>query len=209
MNRRLIVLLAGAALAVAACGGTATSSGAPAATATQAPASGAPIESQAPASADTGGPDVSLQPGAAGDLEAKLPSEANGITFQKSSFDGASLGLAGVPIDAGELQPLLEANGKTVNDVRFALATPTAAGSGPAAIVMAFQIKGVDAEKLLPILGASAGTGDLKETTIAGKSVRTGGAPPFGSAVYLKDDVLFYVLFADEPTTEAIISQLP
>ncbi|HEU0243468.1 MAG TPA: hypothetical protein VFQ75_06140 [Candidatus Limnocylindrales bacterium] len=212
MNRQLSVLLAGTALALVACGGSASSTATPAATAaptvTQAPASVA-AESGAPASAAAGGPDVSLQPGAAADLEAMLPSEANGITFKKSSFDGSSLGLAGVPINAGELQPLLEANGKTVNDVRFALATPTTTGSGPAAIVMAIQVKGVDAEKLLPVLDSSGSLGDLKETTIAGKSVRTGGTPPFGAAIYLKDDVLFYVLFADQPTTESIISQLP
>lgn len=213
MDRRLLVLLTGAALAVAACGGSSTSSATPgaatAAPATEAPSSATAVESQEAASTDTGGPDVSLQPGAAGDLEAMLPSEANGIRFSKSSFDGSSLGLAGVPIDAGQLQPVLEANGKTMKDVRFALASPTDAGSGLSAIVMAFQIQGVDAEKLLPVLDSSGSLGDLTQTTIAGKSVRTGGTPPFGAAVYLKDDVLFYVLFADEPTTEAIIAQLP
>ncbi|HEY3335817.1 MAG TPA: hypothetical protein VGK16_11350 [Candidatus Limnocylindrales bacterium] len=214
MDRRLLVLLAGAALAVAACGGSSTSSAAPASgttppAASEAPASAEAVESQAPASADTGGPDVTLQPGAASDLEAMLPSEANGIAFSKSSFDGSTLSTAGIPIDAGELQPILDANGKTAKDVRFALATPTTPPSGSSPIVIAIQIQGVDAEKLLPVLQSVGDLGDLKQTTIGGKQVRAGGVAPFGAAIYLKGDLLFYVLFADDATTEAIISRLP
>lgn len=201
MDRRLLALITGTVLAVAACGGSSTPTTAPVATS-------GPVDSAAPVASGETNPDVSLQPGAAGDLEGKLPSEANGITFQKTSFDGSSLSGAPVPYDLGEMEGILKANGKSVSDVRFAIASPKDAAAGATTTMMAIQVKGMDASKLLPLLDSS-GTDNSKETTIAGKAVRTGGQAPLGFVLYVKDDVLYYILFADDATTEAILSQLP
>lgn len=220
MDRRLSLLGVGFVLAVgaAACGGSSTptasspgdaSAAAPTAAATEAPAASEPAASEPAASADAGGPDVSFSAGAAADLEAKLPDKAGSITFSKASFDGASLGTAGLPLDAGELQPLLDKYGKTVNDVRVAMATPADAASGATTTVFAMQIKGVPAEEILTTVGGELQTEGMKDQTIDGKQVKVGGSGPFTVALYLKDDTFFYVLFADEATLKDIVANFP
>lgn len=218
IDRRLstATLAVAFAITVAACGGSST----PAATsgtgtdattapaATEAAPTEAPVATAETTTSEAGGPDVSFAPGQAADLEGMIPDEANGITFVKSSFDGSTLGAAGLPMDAGELQPLLEKYGKSVNDVRVAMATPKDATAGTTTLVMAMQIEGVPAEELLTVVDSSS-AGDLKDATVGGKSIRTGGQSPFTVSVYIKDDVLFYILFADDKTLEAVVSKLP
>ena len=154
-----------------------------------------------------GGTEPSFVAGAASDLEAMLPNEAGGVKYQKSSFDGASLGMLGGSIDTTELDPILKANGKTINDVRVAIAAPVDSASTEAGMVIAFQIRGVDATKFMAAMGAD--TAELTKTSIGGKDVSTSGAGGFGVIVYPKDDVLFEVLMASDKVGEAIVSQLP
>ena len=218
-TRRLAVTAASLALAfaAAACGSSTASTTPASAAASPAAESVAPAESEATESqaaesaepSEAGGPAVSFVAGAAADLEAKLPSDANGIAFSKASFDGASLGAAGVPLDSSQLDPILKATGKSVQDLAVAIATPKDTSSGATTMMMALQLRGVPAEQLLPLLDSTGQTGGLKDATIGGKSVKTGGQSPFTVTMYMKDDVLYYILFADTATAESIVSQLP
>jgi len=137
-----------------------------------------------------------------------LPSEAGGIKFTKQSFDGASIGTAGIGMDAGELAPILAANGKTIADVRVATAAPTDASTGQTAIVLAFQIRGVDATKFASLVAGSSAT-SLVPATVGGKQVQKTGTDAMAAVIYTKGDVLFEVLLADAATMDAIVAALP
>ena len=211
-DRRALAFSLAVALLAAACGGTAaTPTPAASAQASEAPASAAASEaaaSQEPASTDNGSvPNVSLAPGTATELESMLPSSVNGVAFAKTSFGGGALP-ATVPVDSGELGTFLQANGKTLADVSLAMATPTDT-SKAGTFVMAFQVKGVDGTKLADVL-AGTGSSGLQQTTVGGKQVQQAGAGGFGFTLYVKGDVVFYILaIGDASLTEGILAALP
>ena len=213
-DRRALAFSLAAALLAAACGGTAatpTPAASAQAQASEAPASAAASEaaaSQEPAPTDNGSvPDVSLAPGTATELESMLPSSVGGVAFAKTSFGGGALP-ATVPVDSGELGTFLQANGKTLADVSLAMATPTDT-SKAGTFVMAFQVKGVDGTKLADVL-AGTGSSGLQQTTVGGKQVQQAGAGGFGFTLYVKGDVVFYILaIGDASLTEGILAALP
>ena len=211
-DRRALAFSLAVALLAAACGGTAaTPTPAASAQASEAPASAAASEaatSQEPASTDNGSvPNVSLAPGTATELESMLPSNVGGVAFAKTSFGGGALP-ATVPVDSGELGTFLQANGKTLADVSLAMATPTDT-SKAGTFVMAFQVKGVDGTKLADVL-AGTGSSGLQQTTVGGKQVQQAGAGGFGFTLYVKGDVVFYILaIGDASLTEGILAALP
>ena len=211
-DRRALAFSLAVALLAAACGGTAaTPTPAASAQASEAPASAAASEaatSQEPASTDNGSvPNVSLAPGTATELESMLPSNVGGVAFAKTSFGGGVLP-ATVPVDSGELGTFLQANGKTLADVSLAMATPTDP-SKAGSLVMAFQVKGVDGTKLAAVLAGSGDSG-LQQTTVGGKQVQQAGAGGFGFTLYVKGDVVFYILaIGDASLTEGILAALP
>jgi hypothetical protein len=214
IDRRLLAGGLGLALMLSACGGTSTATKAPDATSSAAPATQAPTEAptvsaapDASAAAESTGTEPSFAAGAASDLEAMLPDEVNGVKFAKTSFDGSSLGAAGMGVNSGDLEPLLKKYGKTVSDVRVAIAAPPNATSGTTAMVVALQVKGVPAAELIGATGQDVST--LGKKSIAGKDVLTAGAGGFSVAIYTKDDVVFEILLADEAMTEAILQKLP
>lgn len=194
-------------LLVAACGGAATTAPSAPPDATEPPAATeTPTEAPTatPAAVETEEP---VGPGAATDLEAMLPSEVNGVTFQKASFDGSTFP-GGIPIGGGddEFLQFLEDNGKSLEDLRVAIASPTDTESG-GSMVMAIQVVGLPGDKFLEF--ATADMTDQK-TTIAGKEVFGAGMAGFGAWVYPKDDVVFYVLVTGgEDLSEGIFQQLP
>lgn len=214
IDRRLAVGALGLALLVAACGGSSTSSPSAQPAASQ-PVAASPVPSEAaqseaaPSAVETG-PVPSFQAGAAGDLEATLPDEAGGLTFTKTSFDGSQLGASGFGMDAGQLDPILKANGKTISDVRMAIATAAGAGAGTGAAVIALQVQGMDASKLIDIATANQGAGGAAtKATIAGKDVLRIDAGGFSTVIYTKDDVLYEVFLASPDVAEAIVTKLP
>ncbi len=201
---------------VAACGSSST----PAPTvgpnggSASAPASAAPAASpvaaasQQPAASDNGTlPGGGLIPGSAPELEAMLPSSINGVAFQKTSF-GGSAWPAGIPIGQSDLETFLQQNGKSLSDVNVAMATPSDT-SKAGTILMAFQVKGVDGTKLANVLGGTSGS-DLTTATVGGKQVLQAGLPGMGVVLYVKNDVVFYVLaLGDASLTDAIVAALP
>ena len=209
-DRRVLGSALAALLLVAACGGSASTAptNGPEATAqaTEQPSeTQAPAETQAPES-----PDVSFNPGAAGELEAMLPDEVSGVAFEKGSFDGETVP-GGIPLGEGDdaLATFLSDNGKTLRDVKIAVATPADTASGGGTVVMAIQVEGVSEDKLEEFAASSMDEGE--KTTVGGKEVYGAGMAGFGAYVYVKDDVIFYVLSmgGDDAVAEGIFEQLP
>ena len=201
-------------LLVAACGGGAsqaptTEPGASQPAATEAPTA-TPEETPAagtPEPAET--EEATLQPGAAGDLEALLPAEVNGVKFEKASFDGGSVP-GGIPLGEGDddFAAFLADNGKSISDVNVAIASTTdSAASG--SFVMAIQVEGVSGDKLAEF--ATGGMDGAEQTTIGGKTVYGSGMAGFAAYVYPKGDTVFYVFSvgSDASLAEGILSQLP
>jgi hypothetical protein len=210
-DRRLLAGALTLTLALAACGGTSTATTAPAATdaATAAPASepvATPAATEAPAATEQPSSDGGSG-GALNDLAAKLPAEAGGVTFDRAGYDGDQLGLLGAAagLNSDELDPILKANGKTLNDVNFAIATPTSTDA--TAMIYAFQVEGLPAEQFADSL--TADTSSMPQITLGGKTVYGESAGGFGIFAYPKDDTLFLVLLADESVAASIFEQLP
>lgn len=218
IDRRLLAAAFGLALVVTACGGSSTSTASPAPSGTPAasqPQASEAATSEAPSASEDStateapsGPDASFSEGQAGDLEALLPSEAGGIKFKKESFDGANIGASGMGMDTGELAPILKANGKTIADVRMAIASPATPSATNSAVVIAFQIRGVDATKLIDLMKGST-SGTLTPATVGGKQVLKMGESGVSAVIYTKGDVLFEVILANETTLDAIVAALP
>jgi len=136
-----------------------------------------------------------------------LPSTVNGVAFARTSFGGAAMP-AGMPIGSGDLATFLQQNGKTLADVNIAMATPTDTAKA-ATFVMAFQVKGVDGAKLADALGATTGN-DLTKATVGGKQVLQAGVSGMGVVLYVKGDVVFYILALGETSlTDGILAALP
>ena len=142
------------------------------------------------------------------ELEAMLPSEVGGVPLQKLSFGGTDFAFdAGAPFDSSALDPLLKENGKTIEDVRLAIARP--AGASPGALgtmVMALQVTGLDAAKLFDLAGASP---SMTSALVGGKQVLQAGSAGFKVYVYAKDDILFEMMLANDGEAEAVLSALP
>ena len=215
LDRRVLAGAMGIALFVAACGGSSASPAASAApAASQAAESPAAATPATPAATDgASSPGSSFEPsfttGAAADLEAMLPDKAGTTTYTKTSFDGASLGVAGLGIDSGSLDPILQANGKTIADVRVAMATPATPSATDMSQIVAFQVKGLDASKLLPLFAPTDSGTTMTPTTISGKQVLQAAAPGFSSVAYVKGDVLFLVILASAAQVQEIVAALP
>jgi hypothetical protein len=207
-DRRVLGSALAALLLVSACGGSASSAptNGPEATAqaTEQPSeTQTPAETQAPES-----PDISFNPGEASDLEALLPSEVNGVTFEKGSFDGSTFP-GGIPVGDGddEFVQFLSDNGKSLSDVSIAVATPTSTDAG-GSMVMAIRVDGMPSDKMMAWVTQDAS--DMEKTTVGGKEVYGAGAAGFGAYFYVKGDTVFYVLsMGGENLAEGIFQQLP
>src|SRR5450759_1379397 len=213
IDRRVLGGALATALLLAACGGSASPAPSAAASAASVPAASQPAASEPvatdqPSATDNGSaPNVSLSPGSAPELEAMLPSTVNGVAFARTSFGGAAMP-AGMPSGSGDLATFLQQNGKTLADVNIAMATPTDTAKA-ATFVMAFQVKGVDGAKLADALGATTGN-DLTKATVGGKQVLQAGVSGMGVVLYVKGDVVFYILALGETSlTDGILAALP
>lgn len=204
-HRGLLGVAFGLSLIVAACGGSSSSpTPAPAASAaSQAPAATTAASQAAASAPDVSMPAISLTPGGASGLEGTLPSSAGGVTFTKTSFDGASIAGAGMPFDASKLDPTLSKYGKSIADVKIAIAT-SATGSP---MIYALQLAGVPATSFM--VDAGIDTSGMTQTTISGKNVWSQAAGGMTQVVYAKDDVVYMVVLGTDAQTQAIMAALP
>jgi hypothetical protein len=216
IDRRLVAGALGLTLVLAACGGTSTATGEPAATAaataatTDAAASepaAAPETEEAQATEEPAPTDDGGSTGAVNDLAATLPETAGGVTFERAGYDGSQLGVFGAAagLSDSELDPILKASGKTLNDVNFAVATSSSTGA--TAMIYAIQIKGLPATEFADSM--SGGMSSMPQTTLGGKTVYGEASGGFGAYVYAKDDTMYLILLADEKLAGAILEQLP
>ena len=202
-DRRLVGAALGLALLVAACGG---SSASPTASAAAQASQGTSGNGQASAAPNVSFPDISLAPGAASDLEAMLPSNVGSVTFQKTSVDGSQIAGAGTPLDTSKMDPLLSKYGKSIADVRMAIATGSGgAVAGMPDLIYAIQLTGVPASEWANQIDSTA-TG--KTITVGGKQVMGDSQGGLTSVFYTKDDILFMVIASDKDAA-GIVSQLP
>ena len=202
-DRRLLGAALGLALLVAACGSSSSSP-----TATQAPAASQAATSEAPSQAPAASsapsmPAISLTPGGASALEGTLPTSAGGVAFTKTSFDGASIPGSGLPFDASNLDPTLSKYGKTIADVKFAIAT-SATGTP---MIYALQLQGVPATTFM--VDAGIDTSGMTQTTISGKSVWSQSAAGMTQVLYTKDDVIYMIVLGTDAQDQAILAALP
>jgi hypothetical protein len=218
IDRRLLAGALGLTLVLAACGGASTaSSGTSAATAgptgttaTEAPAgTEEPTEAagtEEPAATEAPTDNAGTGTGQVNDLAAMLPEKAGGLTFERVGYNGDQLGLFGAAagLNSAELDPILKANGKTINDLNFAIATSTGATGG---MVYAIQVEGLDATKFAASMGMDPSS--MPKTTLGGKTVYGEATGGFGVFAYPKDDKLFIVLLMDEKTAASVLEQLP
>jgi hypothetical protein len=209
-QRHLLGASLGLALLVAACGGssaTPTPSAAPAAPASEAPASQAAASespTQEPAASDMASmPVISFAPGNATALEGTLPDSAGGVTFTKTSFDGASIPGAGMPFDQSSLDPTLSKYGKTIADVKFAIASATTGMP----MIYALQLQGVQATQFMADTGFD--TSGMTQTTISGKSVWSDSSTGMTQVIYPKDDTVYLIMLATDAQAQAILAALP
>jgi hypothetical protein len=205
-DRRLLGAALGFALIVAACSSSSSSPTPSAAQASEAPVATQAAESPTEAPAASSGPsmpEISLTPGGASALESTLPDSAGGVTFTKTSVDGASIPGAGLPFDSSKLDPTLSKYGKTVADVKFAIAT----SSTGSPMVYALQLQGVPATSFMTDAGID--TSGMTKTTIGGKSVWSQSAAGMSQIVYAKDDVTYMILLATDAQAQAILAALP
>ena len=217
IDRRLLAGALGLSLVLAACGGSsAASPGSGAATAaptaaaaTEAPAmTEEPAATEEPAGTEEPADDSGSGTGQVNDLAAMLPEKAGDLTFERAGYDGDQLGVFGAAagLNSEDLDPILKANGKTLNDINFAIAT--AAGDGATGgMIYAIQIEGLDAAEFAASMGMDPSS--MPKTTLGGKTVYGEAAGGFGAFAYPKDDKLFMVLLMDEKTASSVFEQLP
>ncbi len=143
------------------------------------------------------------------DLAKLLPREANGITYNRAGFNGDQFGVYGMMsgLDETTLNKLLKDNGKTLNDLNFAIASPADSSNTAGGFVYVIQVEGVAATKWAG--DAADGVTDMPKTSVAGKDVYGQAAMGFGAFYYLKDDMMFMILLTDEKTATDIVRQLP
>jgi hypothetical protein len=108
-------------------------------------------------------------------------------------------------VPVGRWKSGLKANGKTLADVNFAVATSQSSGAG--GMVYAIQIEGVPATTFAEGMGQDLAT--TPKTTLGGKTVYGEAAGGFGFFAYPKDDILFLILLVNEETAGKILEQLP
>jgi hypothetical protein len=209
-DRRLIVGALSLSLVLAACGGSAASPAATGGQGTVAPTTepaATVAATQEPAATEAPTDDGGSNDGQLNNLASTLPEKVGDVTFQRTGYDGDQLGILGAAagLSGDALEPILTANGKTLNDVNFAVAASE--GSDVGALIYAVQIEGVNAEDVLSAM--SVDTTDMTEDTIAGKKVYTAGGGGFGEWVYVKGDTAYLILLATDAVAKGILEQLP
>jgi len=159
------------------------------------------------------------------DLEATLPSEAGGITFQTFSMSGPDF--VGAEIDQ-QFIDFLNGLGADIDHVAVAVALGANAAGNQSASIFAFQVEGARASDLTDQFKASAegcrpssGASPAQSCgaplvwtpgTIGGKSVEVAEPNadfPTPIALYATGDTLYFVSSTDPAAFEAILATLP
>ena len=127
-----------------------------------------------------------------------FPTRPAASSSPKQSFDGASLGAAGLGMDTGELDPILKANGKTVADVRMAIASPADAAAGQHGDGLRVPDPGRGRDEAPQRSSPAPAPTSAHVRHVGGKQVLSrSGTRGVSVVIYTKGDVLFEVLLAN------------
>jgi hypothetical protein len=200
---RPLALLAGVAIFVAACGGSAATQ-APGATTgtgvTQAPATQAPATQAAGATAGAVPSFAIPSFHGAVDLEKLVPTQIGGEAVSVNSMSGATF-LGGGGSD--EISGVLSGLGKQPSDLSVAF------GFNTKVSILAFQVNGVPGNTILEAFkNASTDGATLSDVSIGGKSVKKVTPADAGDDVtyaYATQDVVFVV--SGDNLTDALLTE--
>jgi len=149
----------------------------------------------------------------AADLQATLPSEAAGITFQAFSMSGPDFIVGEVD---ERFVTFIESLGADIEDVSVAISFGANADGTQTASILAFQVIGATASDLVDEFKATADEGAdplvWHAETIGGKSVELSDTnPDFPTPVtlYATGEVLYFVSSTDPNATQEILAFLP
>lgn len=163
-----------------------------------------------PTEAETDGSGPSPEPGAAGDLEAILPTEVGGLTLGYESATGAAvIGSETVP---PETQAVFDRLGADPSDLSSAFGFAFDADSGTGVSIFAFRVSGADEGQLrnefrTVVVGEGA---TVTEETVGGKSVLHAGYENATQGyIYVKGDIVFVVSGEPVALAEEALSKLP
>jgi hypothetical protein len=149
--------------------------------------------------------------GPVADLEAWIPDTVAGVTMQKQSMQGND---ALLEFDDQAAITLLQDLGVSPSDVSLAIGIGYSAALNFSARMFVFRAAGVDPDRLeaafKKAIDAARDT-PLKwtSTSIGAKQVETAVDGPATNYLYVKDDVLVFLLPSDQDVAAEIISGLP
>ena len=138
-------------------------------------------------------------------LEALFPETIGDQALTIQSMPGS--GLSSDVESQQEIEALLATQGKTLDDVSLAYASP----ADYSVVISAFRIAGADAAALLqPLLDTEAQSQAMTQTPgeVGGKSVVIGKGDAGTQYFYAKDDVIWIVM-AEEPALTEVLAALP
>jgi hypothetical protein len=149
--------------------------------------------------------------GAVAGLEAWIPDTVAGVTMQKQSMQGND---ALLEFDDQAAITLLQDLGVSPSDVSLAIGIGYSAALNVSARMFVFRAAGVDPDRLeaafKKAIDAARDTPlEWTSTSIGGKQVETAVDGPATNYLYVKDDVLVFLLPSDQDVAAEIISGLP
>jgi hypothetical protein len=187
---------------IAACG----SSGSPSATATP-----TQVPSQA-AQASAGGPGPSFTQGAVADLEAIIPDKVGDLTMQKQSMKGSQFLTSST--SSPEAIKFVQDLGVSPNDISIAIGSGYSTDYSQTVFAFVIRASGADSGKLVSVFKTASAAGNSSplqwsSATVAGKSVETASSSGATNYLYVKGDVLIWMIATTPALAEQFIGQLP
>lgn len=201
MRFRTISALATLAIALVACAPAASSN------------SGQPSsEGSAVASAASqGGVLPSLTEGAVADLEVWIPDTVAGVPMEKVSMRGDDSLLE---FDADVMGTLLQDLGVSESDVSLAVGIGYSASANISARMFVFRAAGVNSDRLTVAFKKATDSSRntplvWTATTMDGKQIETAADGPATNYLYIKEDVLVFLVPSNADVAAEIVSGLP
>jgi hypothetical protein len=173
--------------------------------------SGEPSSATSPAASEASVGGASVSPGAVADLEAWIPDSVAGMTMQKQSMSGDVYAQQfGDPGIAAMLEDLAIAPA----DASVAIGVGNSPALNLSARMLVVRAPGADSDQLDEAFktatnGQRTTPLEWTATSIGGKQVESALDPPATYYLYVKGDVLVFLIPSDQDVAAEIISGLP
>jgi hypothetical protein len=169
------------------------------------------VATSASASEALGGVGASFSPGALADLEAWIPDTVAGMTMQKQSMAGDAYAQ-----QFGDLaiEAMLDDLGVAPGDASVAIGVGNSPALNLSARMLVIRAPGADSDQLDEAFktatnGVRPTPLQWAATTIGGKQVESAADGPATYYLYVKGDVIVFLVPSDQNVAEEIISGLP